>query len=237
MTVSPVIHDYPDYGRQVSNTDLLVLDTGVLNLGAQRNDGPFQVAGMPYMAVVFDTLTVKGQLEIFWWLDAAATIAVGGERLVTPAAGGGAEQVIPVQAPYVTFRTSLVAYPDTIVIRINMTSTEFQQSIAGTGRNVLIQANFTNVLAGATLTLNAPATRGGRIYWRALLEGGTSARIKLFATDFAGTTYLLDYCNQDMASTGRTLYAPSYPLTVTMFNNDAGSRDAYCTVAFLPYGQ
>ncbi len=230
---TPVAHGYPDWGRQSAKSDIEVLIMSGVSISGVTLSAVKFVGNMSYLYVRCSSASSMN-VGISWFADEAATLSLFGD-VVTTASGGDAVQCVPIRGPWVRFTFERGAYPGTINFQAYMTDVPFNVYAGTDGENNLIDVNATVVGAGATSTFNAIATRGNWVYWRGVLEAATSARILLLSVDFTGTTHLIDYANQDLASSGRMVLVPALPLRVTVFNNDGVGRDAFVSVVHHPF--
>lgn len=225
----PVSHGFPDWGRQLAASDIVIQNSLGLNLTALTQTAVYFVGNMPYMYIRLSSVA-QAQVSIAWFADAAATISLFGDVMVTPL-GSEATQCVPVRGPYVRFALERSAYPGTVNFQAIMVSTPFDVYAGTSGENVLISVRGQAVPGLTVVTSDAVATRWGWIYWKADYEAAGLYRHELFAVDFSGALHMLDFIsNANRAASGRVLPAPALPLRVISLNGDAAPNNLWVSV-------
>lgn len=233
MTVTPLGHGYPDWGRQTAASDIQVVNSVGLNLTGLTQLGVFPVHNLPYLYVRTDSAS-STNLGLAWFADSAATISLTGDTITT-AVGGSAIQCVPVRGPFVKLTIERGAYPGTVTVQVFMVPKPFNAYAGTAGETNLIESNAVAIAGPGLLQLNATETRGGRIFWNGEIENAAAMIIRLYAVDFAGTTHLIDFTRENGRSMPRMIFAPALPLRVDLQNLDGVAHNSFCVVTHHPF--
>lgn len=230
---TPTPHGFPDWGHQLAQSDLQILNVAAVNIAVQRVDGPFFVGNMPYM-YCHALCANQAEVVLDWFADAAATIPLERDQLVT-GIGGDVTQCVPVAGPYVRITTNVSVNPSQTTLRFYMTSSPFAHFATTGGLNTLISVDNALLGGGATVVLNATAARGGWITWRVTAFNAAIFLARLYAVDFAGGATLIDSINIPGFAGGGSMLAPAMPLRLSITNGDAGAHNYFASVVHHPF--
>lgn len=225
---TPLQHGYPDWGRQRAASDILVLNVNNVAIPGNRVDGPLFVGTQPYL-YAHALCANQAEITLDWFADAAATIALERDQLVT-GIGGDVTQCVPVAGPYLRITTNTSVNPSTTTLRFYMTSSPFAHFATTGGLNTLISVDNAVIGGFGVATTNATAARGGWVYWNASIYDRTPIFARLFAVQFSGVATLLDFNYHPVNATGKMVLAPALPLRITV-QEQTGVGSTYSAVA------
>lgn len=228
MTTTPIIHDYPDYGRQAASSDILVaLHVNEVMAGPVTDAIKF-VGQYPYVHVRAFSVATSVSVELLWYLDAVGTQPIGQDNAQT----FGAVDVLgtfPVRAPFLKVVTRLAAYPNTATSEVTMTSAPSTPQSGVAGDNALVSAlNGGPLGAGANVTLTAKGSRGGEAYFEADMFGAADFTVYLYATDYLGvqtalaSVYAIAGVRTGVG--GKLVYLPAQTCQIQIFNQTAAAH-------------
>lgn len=225
MTTTPVIHDYPDWGRQSAVADIIVAQHVNEVFAASVADGVKFVGQYPYVHVKARASLCGMMINLAWYLDQAATIQIGDDWAQSLALQE-IETAFPVLAPYLKVTTHLTAYPNTATNVVSMTSTPQVPYGGGNGVNTLMSvANGGPIPGGGNVVIDASQVRGGEAYWEMDVLGAAVFVAYLLAVDnFTGEITLASNYAANRAR-GGTIFLPALPIRMRLFNQDAGAHD------------
>lgn len=230
---SPVAHGYPDWGRQRAASDILVLNLNNVAVAGTRADGPFFVGNMPYIHVTAFSGS-RTQIVLDWYADAALTISLDRDVLVTPVALD-VIQCVPVRGSYLQVTTNVSVNPSNTTVRIFMMPVPFASAAGTGGDNTLISVDNVLLGAGANAVIDAQTTRGGWIHWSAGAFNSPTFFSRLYAVNFAGGQLLLDTIYYPGNAGGGMVLAPSLPLRIDITNTDVAGHTYSANVHHHPF--
>lgn len=212
---SPVGSGFPDYDRQAAESNITVT-SGVQSLVADTILGPFYVGNVSTLDILLRGIGVNAQVEIRYYADAALTVGLAKEGLMTRTPQEGRISVA-VAGAWVTFTLIASAYPNDVVFSAFMTSAPSMHSGQGANEGILFSVFNQAIGAGAIVTLNAPNVRAGMAHFSLAMGSATWAG-EVYAVDIAGGTYFLMDTNQAVARQPFTFMVPPMPLRVILRN-------------------
>lgn len=232
MTTTPVSHDYPDYARQLSSSDLIINSLGGVALAAERTE-PIKLAGnYPYLHVAGFCATAGMRIRFAWFPDNTASFQIGTDE-IHALAGVPIETTIPVRGPWVIITHTLSAYPNNVTTIITNNAANATQHNAVDGSNLLWSVGNGGPLGGgANVTITAPCVRPGMAYWESDVLGAVAYTIYLFAVDYLGAELLLASLYAASGRAPRSVHLPAMTMRTRIFNQDAGAHDYRTMLAY-----
>lgn len=222
---TPIKADYPDYGRQVSSADIIVVSHVNQNFVGFVADPIRFVGQYPYVHVKARSNLAGMMINLAWYLDEAGTIQIG-DDWAQCLASQELEVAFPVLAPFLRVTTSLTAYPNTATNVVSMTSVPQVPYGGGNGTNTLISvANGGPLAGGANVFVDASSVRGGEAYLEMDVLGAVNFTAYMFAVDnFVGNVFLAT-SYAAVRARPQHVFLPALPIRVQIFNQDAGAHD------------
>lgn len=187
---SPLLHGYPDFGRQRAETDIVVLYQTNLVLNALTAFGPFFVGSIAALYLSFDGTAARSRLSFEFYLDQAMTQLVDMDGVVINASGYYTGP-IPVVGPWVRIVAEASAYPGTVSIRCVMNPEMYTVAGQEGSAGRILHANPTNVAAATTTTVVANASWRGSVSIYYQLDAVAAQEFRLEALQLTGLVRIL----------------------------------------------
>lgn len=221
----PIAHDYPDWARQQSSSDVIVADHQNELIAADLQDPIKFVGHYQYVHVEGINGNTGVKTVLRWFADQAGTVIINIDT-VDALINVPYSQVIPVRGPFLQVETILFAYPNRFTTLITMMSVPANPFGGIFGDNALIsQLNAGPLGGGANVTLTANSVRGGSAYFEADVLGAVAFTIYLYAVDYQGVITPLASIYPVSRGHPRNIHLPAQTIKVQVFNQDAGAHD------------
>jgi hypothetical protein len=221
----PIAHDYPDWARQQSSSDIIVVDHSSQLINAALVDDIKFVGHYPYVHVEGINGATGVKTVLRWFADQAGATVIDIDS-VDALVNVPYSQVVPVRGPFLQVETILNAYPNTFTTLITMMSEPANPFGGIYGDNALItQLNAGPLGGGANVTLTANSVRGGSAYFEADVLGATVFTIYLYAVDYQGVQNALASVYPASRGQPRNIHLPAQTIQVRVFNQDAAAHD------------
>lgn len=227
---SPILQGQPDFNVRLASANIKLMRT-TESISALKTYGPFYVGNTPFITLEMFCATGMEVRFRFFGDSALAESVYDGFAAVDANVADGVF-CIPVRAPYVTFEVQRAAYPGDITLRSYGSFTRFNVHSRGGGANSLISAVNQTIGGGGNTTFRAVAAREGPASWTADLRLAGAFVAYFFATEFSGTTYMLDYVDVNSRNMERKIYLPPLPCQIQVFNLTGGALDAFALLNY-----
>ena len=216
----PIGSGYPDYGRQVAQADVLIMEASSAIAGL-TNFGPFFVGNAPYLDVHLNPLGASSQATFDFFRDAAMTTSLSSDGITVNANGDG-RVCIPVSGPWVYVTVEMNAYPNTPFLTV-MAVGQPASHVGQDGLEGILFSTFNLAIgAGVVVNLDANIVRAGTATFSGVV-GSATWSMEVFARNMGGGQFFLFDVNQVIGRRPFTFTVPPAPLRVTVRNTGAAS--------------
>lgn len=235
MTTTPIAHGYPDWGRQVAQSDILVYSLDDAAFTDFEVSARLFAGNTPWLYVNIET-AANISVDILFFTEQTGGLDLSSEVIVTGDIGV-ARACIPMRGAYVQIVTAIDAAdePEAVLVNVFAIAEPYNTYAFTEGANVLIEAANQAQAAGTNVYYTPNIVVAGRARWVADFVGATTFTIYLKCIAFDGTERILDYVRANNRATDRQVYLPPLPVYIHAFNQDGVSRDILATVTYDPY--
>lgn len=235
MTTTPIEHGYPDWGRQVAQSDILIYSLNDDAFTGTETSARLFAGNTRWLYVNIQS-AANVKVDLLFSTEQSGGLDLSGETVVTGDIGV-ARVAIPMRGAYVQFVTEIdpTDEPELVVVNVFAIAEPYNTYAFTEGVNQLIAAE--NVLQGAGTNVYYPPNIviAGRARWVADFINGVTFTIYLKAIAWDGTERILDYVRANNRATDRQVFLPPLPVYIHAFNQDGSGRDLLAMVIYDPY--
>lgn len=231
----PIAHGYPDYGRQISESDINILEYEDAAFTGDLLFDPLFVGNAPYLFVSI-TSVANVRVTVTFYTDPGANFNLGFEHVSTGGTGEAAV-CIPVRGTYVEVYMQIDPgdEPEFVTLQVYAVRHPYNRLSNVDSPTTLIAVQNVTVPAAGNTIFPASAVRSGRARWTAEFVGATTFTIYLHSVDFDGTETILDFVRANNRATDRQVFLPPIPVQIRGFNQDGVGRDLLAMLTVNPF--
>lgn len=231
----PVPHGYPDYGRQASESDILIYEFEDFAFTGNILSDPLFIGNAPYLFVRV-TSVANVRVSITWYTTPLANTTLGFDHVSTGDIGEASVN-FAVRGTYIEIFTQIdpADEPEFVTVAVYAVRHPYNWLVDVDSPTHLIDAMNVNIAAGANQIFNAVVVRSGRVRWTADFQGATTFIVYVESVDFDGVVRRLDFVRAQARATSRELYIPPIPVRIRAFNQDAVLRELTASMVIDPF--
>ena len=227
---APVPHGYPDWGRSVAQSDVVIVNDTAQSINAVKDYGIFFVGNLRALGVIFVSNGNAGNVSLTFYADQAGTIPIVSYGISLQSADYS-PQPVRVMGAFVRVQVG----PGPAVPFLYDLLVASQPDYGARSPDHTLAAGISVVGgpigAGATVIVNCPVVLAGPAVWTANVGGGAFSAYLQTIDEIGGITFLDHITAASPVFDNRHAYLPSMHVRIRLDNNTGAPQtyDAFLT--------